>query len=179
MYVTFRMWSRGSSQVVKVPVIKNPPANAEEVRDVGGEDPLEEDMATHSSILAWRIARTEEPGRIQSIELHTVRHDWSHLAWEGAHSGYHVYLEKLRSLKGCVGEHWGRFLTRECPKGVRGEEPRQGGRAGGRVTVTETPAGRGALGSLPRSREAGAAGVHSEAEAEARAVQLLSSVDSS
>ena len=157
MYVTFRMWSHGSSHVVKVPVIKNPPSNAEEVRDMGGEDPLEEDMAIHSSILAWRIPQTEEPGRIQSMESHTVRHDWSHLAWEGAHSGYHVDLEKLWSLKGCVGEHWGMFLMRECLKGVRGEEPRQGGRVGGRVTVTETPAGQGALESLPRSREAGAA----------------------
>ena len=53
----------GASQVVLV--VKNPPSNAE-VRDagliLGGEDPLEEDMATPSSILAWRIPGTEEPG---------------------------------------------------------------------------------------------------------------------
>ena len=35
---------------------------------LGGEDPLEEAMATHSSVLAWRIPRTEEPGRLRSIE---------------------------------------------------------------------------------------------------------------
>ena len=41
----------------------------------GWEDPLEEAMATHSSILAWRIPWTEEPGGLQSIELQRVRHD--------------------------------------------------------------------------------------------------------
>ena len=47
-------------------VVKNMPANAGEIKDVGSipglEDPLEEGMATHSSILAWRIPRAEEPG---------------------------------------------------------------------------------------------------------------------
>ena len=45
------------------------------VQSLGREDPLEEGMATHSSILAWRISWTEEPGRLQSIELQIVRHD--------------------------------------------------------------------------------------------------------
>ena len=40
------------------------------VRSLGWEDPLEEEMATHSSILAWGIPRKEEPGRLQSIGLH-------------------------------------------------------------------------------------------------------------
>jgi len=44
-------------------VVKNPPANAEDtVQSLGQEDPLEEEMATHSSILAWRISWTGEPG---------------------------------------------------------------------------------------------------------------------
>ena len=42
---------------------------------LGLEDPLEEGMATHSSILAWRILWTEEPGGLQSIESQRVRHD--------------------------------------------------------------------------------------------------------
>ena len=46
----------------------------------GREDPLEEGMATHSSIPAWRIPRTEEPGRLQSTGLQRVGHDWSDLA---------------------------------------------------------------------------------------------------
>ena len=37
------------------------------VQSLGGEDPLEKEMATHSSILAWRIPRTQEPGRLQSM----------------------------------------------------------------------------------------------------------------
>ena len=47
--------------------LKNPPANA--VPFLGGEDSLEEEMSTHSSILAWRIPWTEEPGWLQSIKL--------------------------------------------------------------------------------------------------------------
>ena len=42
---------------------------------LGGEDPLEKEMAIHSSILAWKIPRTEEPGRLQSMGLQRVRHD--------------------------------------------------------------------------------------------------------
>ena len=40
-----------------------------QVRSLGQEGPLEKGIATHSSILAWRIPRTEEPGRLQSMEL--------------------------------------------------------------------------------------------------------------
>ena len=51
-------------------VVKNLPANAElpetRVLSLGQEDPLEEDMATHSSVLAWEIPWTEEPGRLYS-----------------------------------------------------------------------------------------------------------------
>ena len=45
------------------------------VPSLGQDDPLEKGMATHSSILVWRISWTEEPGRLQSIELQRVRHD--------------------------------------------------------------------------------------------------------
>ena len=45
------------------------------VRSLGWEDPLEKEMATHSSILAWRIPWTEEPGRLQSTGLQRVGHD--------------------------------------------------------------------------------------------------------
>ena len=46
------------------------------VRSLSWEDPLEEGMATHSSIPAWRIPWTEEPGGLQSMELQRVRHNW-------------------------------------------------------------------------------------------------------
>ena len=45
------------------------------VRSLGWEDPLEKEMATHSSILAWRIPWREEPGRLQSMGSQRVRHD--------------------------------------------------------------------------------------------------------
>ena len=45
------------------------------VRSLGREDPLEKGMATHSSILAWRIPWTEEPGGLQSMGLQRVGHD--------------------------------------------------------------------------------------------------------
>ena len=45
------------------------------VRSLGQEDSLGEGMATHSSILAWRIPWTEEPGGLQSIESQRIRHD--------------------------------------------------------------------------------------------------------
>ena len=47
------------------------------VRSLGWEDPLEKEMATHSSILAWRIPWTEEPGGLQSTGLQRVGHDWA------------------------------------------------------------------------------------------------------
>ena len=60
-------------------VIKNPPAMQEMletwVRPLGGEDPLENRMATHSGILAWRIPWAEEPAGLQSMGLQRVRHD--------------------------------------------------------------------------------------------------------
>ena len=65
-------------------VVKNLPAMQElqemQVWSLGWEDPLGEGMATHSSILAWRILRTEEPGGLQSIGSQRVGHDWSDLA---------------------------------------------------------------------------------------------------
>ena len=53
-------------------MVKNPPANTRYIRDVSEfdpwEDPLEEEKATYSSVRAWRIPWTEEPGRLQSME---------------------------------------------------------------------------------------------------------------
>ena len=46
------------------------------VQSLGQEDPLEKEMATHSSILAWRIPRTEEPEGLQSMGSQNVRYDW-------------------------------------------------------------------------------------------------------
>ena len=54
-------------------LVKNPPAMWETwVQSVAWEDPLEKEMATHSSILAWRILWTEEPGGLQAVGLQRV-----------------------------------------------------------------------------------------------------------
>ena len=59
--------------------VRNPPAVQEPwvlgVQSLGGEDPLEEEMATHCSILAWRIPRTEELGGLQSMGWQRVGHN--------------------------------------------------------------------------------------------------------
>ena len=51
-----------------------------QVRSLGWEGPLEKGMATHSTILAWKIPWTEEPGKLQSMGSQRVRQDWSNLA---------------------------------------------------------------------------------------------------
>ena len=57
-------------------MVKNSPAKRETwVQSLGWEDPLEKEMATHSSILAWEILKTEEPGRLQSIASQKVGHE--------------------------------------------------------------------------------------------------------
>ena len=57
-------------------LVKSLPAVQETwVRSLGWEDPLEKEMATHSSILAWKISWTEEPGGLQSTGSQRVRHD--------------------------------------------------------------------------------------------------------
>ena len=78
----------GASQVA--PVVNNPPANSRMqetwVRSMDQEDPVEQSMATHSSILAWIIPWTEEPGRLQFVGLQRVRHNW---ATEHTHTDTH------------------------------------------------------------------------------------------
>ena len=49
--------------------------DGDQVQSLGQEDPLEKEMATHSSVLAWRIPWTEEPGRLQSMGSQGVRHN--------------------------------------------------------------------------------------------------------
>ena len=71
-FYSFIQWKYWSSPVAQL--IKNPSTMRETlVPSLGWEDPLEEEMATHSSILAWRIPWTEEPGGLQSMGLQRAR----------------------------------------------------------------------------------------------------------
>ena len=59
-------------------MVKNLPAMREtKVQSLGQEDPLEKGMAAHSSIPAWRIPWTEEPGGLQSMESQRIEHNWA------------------------------------------------------------------------------------------------------
>ena len=65
----------GASLVAQM--VKNISAMQEtQVWSLGWEDPIEKGMTTHSSILAWRILWTDEPGRLQSMVLQRAGHDW-------------------------------------------------------------------------------------------------------
>ena len=65
-----------NQSVIMAQAVKNPPETEEmQVQPLGWEDPLEEEMATHSCILAWKIPRTEEPSGLQSRGSRRVGHD--------------------------------------------------------------------------------------------------------
>ena len=74
---------------------KNPPANAGDtemqVQSPGWEDPMEKEMVTHCSTLAWEIPWTEEPGRLQSMEPQRVRHN----LLTNTHTHIHTRLSPL------------------------------------------------------------------------------------
>ena len=97
-----------------------------QVRSPGQEDPLEKGMATHSSILAWRIPWTEEPGRLQPMGSQRVRQDWEtehiwarcNMKLVSSEIFRHLYLSNLRwvlaqilSLPCCV---WFRMTPENC-----------------------------------------------------------------
>ena len=64
--------SPSSSAVKNLPTVQG--LRETWIQSLGWEDPIEEGMATHSSVLAWRIPWTEEPGRLQSMESRRVGH---------------------------------------------------------------------------------------------------------
>ena len=75
-------WVHAENGISKKPLsprmVKSLPAMHEtQVQSLGWEDPLEKGMATYSSILAWRIPWTEEPGRLQSMASQRVGYDWA------------------------------------------------------------------------------------------------------
>ena len=63
-------------------MVKNLPANAGDTGSIPGrEDPLKKEMATHSSILAWEIPWTEEPGGLQTVRVQRVEHNLASKQW--------------------------------------------------------------------------------------------------
>ena len=86
----------GASQVALE--VKNLPVSGGDielwVQSLDWEDPLEKGMATHYSILPWRIPWTEEPDGLQSIGSHRVRHDWSDLTYKHIYVCMYMLLQK-------------------------------------------------------------------------------------
>ena len=74
--LSYLWWTSLVAQMVK----HLPTMRETQVQSLGQEDPLKKEMATHSSILAWKIPWTEEAGRLQFMGSHRVGHDWSDLA---------------------------------------------------------------------------------------------------
>ena len=73
-------WNELKSTKVKASLVAQrvkhlPPMWETSVRSLGREDPVEKEMATHSSILGWRIPQMEEPGRLESARSQRIRHD--------------------------------------------------------------------------------------------------------
>ena len=112
-----------ASQVVLV--IKNPPANQEmQVWSLDRDNPLEEGIATHCSILAWRIPWSEEPGGLQFPGSQRVWQEWSNLAYTRPRAGNEQYkleillIPKDRSTTGAPSKRV-RGQLKEAPSGPK------------------------------------------------------------
>ena len=93
------------------------------VQSLGREDPLEKEMATHSSILAWKIPWTEEPGRLQSLGSQRVGHNWvtslSFQAYMGASQGALV-VKNLPTNSGDITDMGSTPGSGRTPRGGHG-----------------------------------------------------------
>ena len=105
MELNFQIFSLASTylclHIAGGTLVKNHPLPMQEVQEtwvqfLGWEDLLEEEMSTHSSILSWKIPWAEELGRLQSMGLQRVQHDWAHTHREGRNE--HFYLQVIRLI---------------------------------------------------------------------------------
>ena len=114
------------------------------VRSLGQEDPLEEEMATRSSVPAWRIPWTEEPGGLQSMGSHRVGHDFVTKRWQQIEQNRDLTLKES-------------FLVKHGPTGFRGGTVRRAWRESvwRKGCLQPRRAGDGPQG--PRSRRAAGA----------------------
>ena len=98
------------------------------VQSLSQEDPLEKEMATHSSILAWRIPWREEPSRLQSMDSQRVRHDWATslylgISWTGNHTIMAQQEGGKQRLKVPAASHQVMSWLREVRMGSRVGSP--------------------------------------------------------
>ena len=97
-----------SSSLVAQRLKHLPPMQEARVWSLGWEDPLEKEMVTHPSILAWRIPWTEKPGRLPSMGSQRVRHDWA------TSLSLSLVAQMLKGLL-TVQDTWARSLGWEDP----------------------------------------------------------------
>ena len=96
VFLVVSYWPRAS---LVAQMVKNPPAMQENwVSPPSQEDPLEKGMVTHSSILAWRIPWTEEPGGLQSMGSQRVRQDWAANTFTFTSTNIRVHLFEIKIL---------------------------------------------------------------------------------
>ena len=76
------------------------------VWSLGQEDPLEKGLATHSSILAWRIPWTEKPSRLQSMRSQRVRHDWATLPSPALTGGFLTISTTWEAIQKFIGKNY-------------------------------------------------------------------------
>ena len=109
--MSIELWWPGSPRVFRASLmtqqVKNLPAmwkrQETQVWSLGREDPLEERMASHSSILAWKIPRIEEPGGLLSSVLQRVSHDWSDWTHTYTHARTHTHTHTHTHIKSTYG----------------------------------------------------------------------------
>ena len=92
----------GASLVAQM--VKNLPAMLKtQVQSLGWEDPMEKEMATHSSTLTWKIPWTEEPGRLLSVESQRVRHtEWLYLLTKDILWVYRLWIQSGHCILVCL-----------------------------------------------------------------------------
>ena len=138
-------------------------------------DPLEKEMATHSSILAWRILSTEEPGGLLSMGSHRVRHDWGDLACMHA-----MWIHRASPVAQCKESTYNSGAI-----GDMGLIPESGRSPGGghgtrssilawRIPWTEEPGGLQSIGLLTvKHNWSDLACTHVDSQTENRSVSLI------
>ena len=77
-----------------------------QVQSLGWDDPLEEEMATHSSILAWRVPWTEEPGGLRSIRSQRIRYNRSNLS--------HTHIYRIDKQQDPTMQHYIQYAKIKC-----------------------------------------------------------------
>ena len=133
-------------------MVKNLPAVQKTwVWSLGWEDSLEKGMATHSSILAWRIPWTEEPGGLQSMGLQTARHDWRTNTFLGVHNASRNWEAGLTVTRLLGKSYWKLIFACDSVAAIQGVYLHEGGSINLRSPRSAGPSKRDSEAGIPWS----------------------------